>query len=134
MNSASYSGQGGRSSELRPLPLSFVEGGEYRLLLEGSPTTCGMRCGRVVLKPGESAGEHTTGHHEEVLVILEGRGELWFRDFPSLSAEEGHLLYVPPETVHDVRNTGTVALRYLYLVAPVTGEAKEEPGQGLSTR
>ena len=113
-NSQNHQPQG-----LQPQRIDFSAGKEYRLLLEGPPTTSGMRCGRVVLKPGEAAGEHTTGRHEEVLVILEGRGELWFRDFPSLAAEEGHLLYVPADTVHDVRNTGTLSLRYLYIVAPV---------------
>ena len=91
-----------------------------------------MRAGGA--EAGGVGGRAYDGPWSEVLVILEGRGELWFRDFPSLAAAEGHLLYVPPETVHDVRNTGTAALRYLYIVAPVTGEAKEEPGQGLSTR
>ena len=133
MTSLSENHSGDSSGALVPFRAPFSTGEHYQLLLDGTPQTSGMRCGRVVLKPGESAGEHTTGHHEEVLVILEGRGELWFRDFPSLAAEEGYLLYVPAETVHDVRNTGAVTLRYLYLVAPVTGEAQEEPGQGLST-
>jgi len=119
MSSASPNGLGNQSSALTPIRVPFAEGDEYLLLLEGAPTTHGMRCGRVVLRPGEAAGEHTTGGHEEVLVILEGRGELWFRDFPSLAAEEGYLLYVPSDTVHDVRNTGTLSLRYLYIVAPV---------------
>ncbi len=134
MTSSFHNDSGGPLSRLLPYRAPFAKGEDYQLLLDGPPQTCGMRCGRVVLKPEESAGEHTTGHHEEVLVILEGRGELWFRDFPSLAAEEGHLLYVPPETVHDVRNTGAAALRYLYLVAPVTGETEKEPGQGLSTK
>jgi len=112
--------QDNRLQGLKPLRILFTEGEEYRLLLEGVPTTLGMRCGRVVLKPGESAGEHTTGQHEEVLIILEGQGELWFKNFPSLAAEEGHLLYVPPEAIHDVKNTGKTTLRYLYIVAPAS--------------
>jgi quercetin dioxygenase-like cupin family protein len=105
---------------LLPFREPFAEGEGYRLLLEGRPQTAGIRSGRVVLKPGESAGEHTTGQHEEVLIILEGQGELWLKDFPSLAAEEGHLLYVPPEAIHGVKNTGKATLRYLYIVAPVS--------------
>jgi mannose-6-phosphate isomerase-like protein (cupin superfamily) len=109
----------GSPSGLMPYRVPFAEGEEYQLLLDGPPETSGIRCGRVVLKPEEAAGEHTTGSYEEVLVILEGKGELWFKDFPSFVAEKGYLLYVPPQAIHDVRNTGTVELRYLYIVAPI---------------
>ena len=120
MTSSSQNQSSSPASSLLPFREPFAEGEGYRLLLEGRPQTAGIRSGRVVLKPGESAGEHTSGQHEEVLIILEGQGELWFKNFPSLVAEEGHLLYVPPDTIHDVRNTGKATLRYLYLVAPAS--------------
>jgi len=119
MTSSSQNPSDGPASSLLPFREPFADGEGYRLLLEGSPRTAGIRCGRVVLKPGETAGEHTTGQHEEVLVILAGQGDLWFKDFPSLAAEEGYLLYVPPQVIHDVRNTGASELRYLYIVVPV---------------
>jgi mannose-6-phosphate isomerase-like protein (cupin superfamily) len=121
MASSSHNDSGNPLSRLRPFRLSFAAGEDYRLLLDGPPQTRGMRCGRVVLKPGETAGEHSTGQYEEVLVVLEGQGELWFKDLPSLVAEKGYLLYVPPQVIHDVRNTGRVELRYLYIVVPVEG-------------
>ena len=123
MTSPSHNDSGDPLSRLSPFRVPFSAGDDYQLLLDGPPQTRGMRCGRVVLKPGETAGEHTTGQYEEVLVILEGQGELWFKDLPSLAAGKGYLLYVPPQAVHDVRNTGTGELRYLYIVAPV-GEKK----------
>jgi mannose-6-phosphate isomerase-like protein (cupin superfamily) len=116
-----------------PFSASFLEGSEYRLLLEGRPRSAGIRCGRVVLQPGEAAGIHDSGCHEEVLVILEGKGELWFQDFPSLPAEGGRLLYVPSHTLHDVRNTGTIPLRYLYVVAPVAEGQASLSGDGSQT-
>ncbi len=119
MTLSSQNHTSGSPSGLLPFRVPFTAGEDYRLLLDGPPQTCGIRCGRVVLKSGESAGEHTTGQYEEVLVILEGKGELWFQDFPSLAVEKGYLLYVPPQAVHDVRNVGTLELRYLYIVAPV---------------
>ncbi len=119
MTPSSQGQSGSPSSSLLPFREPFAEGEGYRLLLDGSPQTAGIRSGRVVLQPGESAKKHTTGQHEEVLVILEGKGELWFQDFPPLVAEKGYLLYVPPQAVHDVRNTGGAELRYLYIVAPV---------------
>ena len=121
MTSSSHNDSGNPLSRLKPFRVPFAEGEDYQLLLDGPPQTRGMRCGRVVLKPGETAGEHSTGQYEEVLVILEGQGELWCKDLPSLAAEKGYLLYVPPQVIHDVRNTGTVKLRYLYIVVPVEG-------------
>jgi mannose-6-phosphate isomerase-like protein (cupin superfamily) len=123
MTPSSHNDSSGPPSGLKPYRVPFTKGEDYQLLLDGPPQTRGMRCGRVVLKPGETAGEHTTGQYEEVLIILEGQGELWFKDLPSLAAGKGYLLYVPPQVNHDVRNTGTAELRYLYIVAPV-GEKK----------
>ena len=43
---------------------------EYQRLLEGIPQTHGMRSGRVYLEPGKACGQHSTKHHEELLVFL----------------------------------------------------------------
>ena len=86
-------------------------------LLTGPPETVTMRSGYVVLEPGRSVGRHSTEHHEEMLVVLEGRGEMLFHDGSKLQIEGGTALYCPPETEHDVVNTGTDNLRYVYVVA-----------------
>ena len=93
---------------------------EYQPLLTGEPQTCGMRAGRVYLKPGETCGEHSTDAHEETLVFLSGKGT-------SLIGEEkiphevgaGKVCYIPPHTLHNIKNTGTEPLVYIYCVAPV---------------
>jgi quercetin dioxygenase-like cupin family protein len=87
-------------------------------LLKGAPQTAGMRGGFVRLKPGESVGWHTTGQNEETLVILHGQGEAQIetqRVYPFTAAR---LVYIPPATRHNVRNTGTARLEYVYVVAP----------------
>ena len=50
---------------------------DYQRLLSGKPQTCGMRSGRVYLQAGDSCGQHSTNHREELLVFLDGdhRGE-----------------------------------------------------------
>ena len=87
-------------------------------ILSGPPESAGMRSGRVLLAPGQSVGEHTTGDHEEVLVVLEGRGEMVLGGSQKLAVEADHAIYCPPRTTHNVTNTGTTPLRYVYVVAP----------------
>ncbi len=80
-----------------------------------------MRSGLVVLQSNQSVGKHSTGEHEELLVILEGKGEMIFKDGSTLPVEAQHALYCPPETEHNVRNTGAGILRYVYIVASTKG-------------
>jgi mannose-6-phosphate isomerase-like protein (cupin superfamily) len=92
-------------------------------LLSGPPETVTMRSGYVALEPGRSVGRHSTEHHEEMLVVLEGKGEMLFHDGFRLKIEGGTALYCPPETEHDVVNTGTSNLRYVYVVAAAPSPA-----------
>lgn len=91
---------------------------EYQRLLEGIPQTHGMRSGKVHLGPGQACGQHSTKNHEELLVFLAGHGELHIEGQDPLAVGEGKVAYVPPETLHDVRNTGPEPLAYIYCVAP----------------
>ena len=86
-------------------------------ILTGPPETVTMKSGYVVLEPGRSVGKHSTEHHEEMLIILEGQGEMLFDDGSKLELKARTALYCPPETEHDVKNTGTGTLRYVYVVA-----------------
>ena len=97
---------------------------EYQRILEGQPQTHGMRSGRVYLKPGEACGQHSTKHHEELLVFLTGQGDLQIGDTDHFAVGAGKAVYIPPETLHDVRNTGSQALTYIYCVAPAAAGAK----------
>jgi len=71
----------------------------------------------VVLEPNHSVGKHSTEHHEEILIVLEGQGEMLFHDGSKLELKARTALYCPPQTEHDVRNTGNSTLRYVYVVA-----------------
>ena len=95
---------------------------EYQKLLDGRPQTCGMRSGRVYLAAGEACGQHSTKQHEELLVFLAGRGEVMIGDNDRLSVGAGKVAYIPPNTLHDVKNTSTEPLAYIYCVAPAAEE------------
>jgi len=94
-----------------------IGGKDYLQILGGPPETVTMKSGLEVLAPGKSVGKHSTGQHEELLVVLEGQGEMIFSDGSKLPVEANHALYCPPDTEHDVRNTGPAVLRYVYIVA-----------------
>jgi mannose-6-phosphate isomerase-like protein (cupin superfamily) len=97
-----------------------LDGSQRELsVLTGPPESAGMKSGYIVLSPGESVGKHSTGHHEEVLVVLEGAGEMLFKDGSKLPVKANSAVYCPPETEHNVMNSGSQLLRYVYVVAEV---------------
>ncbi len=87
-------------------------------LLKGTPQTNGMRGGSVRLKLGESVGWHSTSRNEEALVILHGNGAANIEDQADVPLHEHMLAYIPPETKHNVTNTGVDILEYVWVVAP----------------
>lgn len=101
-----------------PLTLLLDCGSEDCPLLIGEPQTSGMMGGTVTLRPGESVGWHSTGEHEEALVILRGNGAVNIEEHVDVPVHEKMLAYVPPGTKHNVTNTGTGLLEYVWLVAP----------------
>ena len=92
-------------------------GQSYFLLLNGPPETRSFRSGLVTLVPGQSIGVHNSGMNEEMLVPLEGQGELRFSNHPSVIIKPGLITYAPAHTAHDVINTGNMPLRYIFITA-----------------
>lgn len=107
-----------QSSPPRPLTLSLECPKGDCPLLSGAPQTTGMRSGFVRLKPGEMVGWHSTDQNEESLVILHGEGEVLIEGQAKHSFAAPGFAYVPPETRHNVANTGKGVLEYVYVVAP----------------
>ena len=92
---------------------------KYQSLLRGSPQTQGMRAGRMFLLPGQDCGQHSTNNNEELLVFLAGEGEV-VAEKSILQVGMGRISYIPPETTHNVKNTGDKPLIYIYCVAPAS--------------
>lgn len=107
-------------SETTVFTLELNDQPEYQRILEGRPQTHGMRSGRVYLEPGAACGQHSTKHHEELLVFLTGQGQLQIGQSESFEVGAGKVAYIPPETAHDVKNTGSGPLAYIYCVAPAS--------------
>jgi mannose-6-phosphate isomerase-like protein (cupin superfamily) len=110
--------QGSPAESRRPLVLALdCDAGDCPLLT-GSPQTAGLRSGFVRLKPGAAVGWHSTDTNEEQLVILRGRGEAQIGGESARAFTAPAAVYIPPATRHNVLNTGTELLEYVYVVVP----------------
>ncbi len=89
----------------------------YQRLFSKESGTSGIKAGHVTLAPGEKVGEHTTGEREEVLVIINGRGEAVLGEKEKVTIEKNTSLYIPPETGHDIKNTGDEPLEYVFITS-----------------
>jgi quercetin dioxygenase-like cupin family protein len=104
---------------VRPLP----DTQEYAPLLARGQTVA-MRSGLVTLKPGESVGWHSTDEYEEIIICLAGSGEIASEGRANERISANHYGYNPPHYRHNVTNTGTAPLRYIYVVAPAVAPAQ----------
>ena len=89
----------------------------YQQILSGPPQTASMESGVVVLSPSKSVGKHSTKSYEEAVVILSGTGEMRITGGQTFKLMPNCVAYCPPNTEHDVINTGSQPLRYLYIAA-----------------
>ena len=112
------------ASTQKTLVIELDENPENQRLLAGKPGTYGMRSGKVYLAPGRACGRHSTKDREELLVLLSGAGEVLIGENESFQIGRGKVCYIPPQTPHDVRNTGDEPLIYVYCVAPVADEGE----------
>lgn len=105
---------------INPSEVKIIElkpGLKYQRLFNKDSGTRGIKAGHVILKKGEEVGEHSTGDVEEVLVILEGNGELVIDKDRSIKIKDKTVLYIPPEIVHNVKNTGKGMLEYIFITS-----------------
>lgn len=106
----------------RPKIIKLKSGSRYQRLFSMDSGTCGIKSGHVTLKEGEEIGEHSTNNLEEALIILKGSGRLIINREKGLDFEDNTVVYVPPETIHNVKNTGSGALEYIF----ITSNAKQK--------
>lgn len=85
-------------------------------LLGDSNKAKGLKAGLVTLKPKESIGEHKTENKEEVLIILKGNATVYFGKH-KLKATKNSFVFIPPEILHNVKNSGSKILQYVYVTA-----------------
>ena len=82
--------------------------------------TVGMRSGLMILQPGKDCGWHSTENYEEMIICLAGAGEVASEDGLRRPLAAGQYAYNPPQSRHNVFNTGTEVMRYIYVVTPTS--------------
>jgi len=112
---ADQTGPGDRG---QPFVRALPDVREYVRLL-GAGQSVVLHSGLVTLQPGENCGWHSTEDHEELVICLAGEGEIEAGSLGRSKLAAGHIAYNPPQTRHNVFNTGTQPMRYIYVVAPV---------------
>jgi mannose-6-phosphate isomerase-like protein (cupin superfamily) len=90
----------------------------YQRLIPGVPITFGMKSGRVYLEPGQDSGIHSTENKEEQLVFLQGEGTAKI-ETDKLAVDAGNVCYISPQTEHNILNTGSEPLVYIFCVASI---------------
>jgi len=108
-------GDSTKSPVPKVIPLA-IGNQNYLRLLGGPPETVTMHSGLVNLKPNTSVGKHNTEDYEELVVVLEGNGEMRITGGDTLAIDKNVVLYCPPHREHDIYNTGLTSLRYIYVV------------------
>lgn len=91
----------------------------FTRLLGDSSKPQGLRSGLVTLNPQESVGEHKTTNKEEVLIILKGNATVYYGKKNKIKAAQSSFVYIPPETLHNVKNSGNKILQYVYVTNQV---------------
>lgn len=108
-----------QSKKLLPFVLSLPDDDiKYHEIVKATQSVT-MQSGLVSLQSGQDVGSHTTGKHEELLVILDGIGEVELEGHGRQKIQKGCVAYIPPATQHNVFNVDTNPLRYLYIVSRV---------------
>lgn len=105
-------------NDLIPKMINLKGREKFTRVLAGAPETRGMKSGYVCLQPGQEVGVHKSEAREESVVILEGSADIFIDGKLALVAHADHLIYIPPETVHNIKNSSEKILRYVYVTAP----------------
>lgn len=101
----------------KPKIVKLKSGSRYQRLFSKDSGTAGIKSGHVILKKSEDIGEHSTNNLEEALVILKGSGRLVINKGEGLDFKGNMVLYIPPETIHNVKNTGSGVLEYIFITS-----------------
>ncbi len=102
--------------KLLPQAIKLDGKGKYtRLFSTKSGNAFAFRSGHVILQNRQNIGEHNTGDAEEIIIVLNGKGVLSIDGKDVITFEKETAIYIPPYTLHDIKNTHRKPLHYVYI-------------------
>jgi len=81
------------------------------------PLSQKIKSGLIVLNQGEEIGEHRTENREEIVIIFEGKAIVNIES-KKKTVFQNHLIYIPQNKKHNIRNESQEVLKYIYVVCP----------------
>jgi len=90
---------------------------KFKRLLGSHFKVKGLRAGLVTLKPKQEVGKHNTQNKEEALIILKGKAVVSYGRDKKIKASRHMFVFIPPRVSHNVKNSGSSNLQYIYLTA-----------------
>jgi len=93
-----------------------LDSSKYQSILNEKSQSIRLHSGLVNLRPNESVGFHNTKDYEEMIVVLEGEGKMIIKNKEEFNLKYGIVAYCSPNTEHNVKNTGSKPLKYIYIV------------------
>jgi mannose-6-phosphate isomerase-like protein (cupin superfamily) len=87
----------------------------YQVIFDGDKDSVVFYSGVVTVAPNKSAHVHSTEIYEEMIVVLEGQGQVRITNNKNLDLKFGNIAFIPPNTEHQVFNTGTKNFKYIYV-------------------
>lgn len=113
-------------TETHPVDLEGVKDVSMRILLGREHGMPNFSMRHFVVAPGGHTPHHQHDYEHEV-VVLSGRGEAEY-DGESQNIEQGDVLFVKADVLHQFRNTGEEPLQFLCLVPRDRDGGGEVPG------
>ncbi len=74
-----------------------------------------LKSRKITLEPGGEIGEHITENKEEIIIVLRGTTTL-LKEGKSVQLEQHQSHYIGPNIKHNIKNTSTSILEYVYVV------------------
>src|SRR5512139_1998179 len=105
------------TDNLKPLIISPPNDLNDYFEILGKSASAKMRSGLVTLMPGQDVGAHNTKNYEELIIVLNGEGQIEAGTEGRRKISGGQIAYNPPNTEHNLFNTGITPLRYIYVVS-----------------
>ncbi|MBL7745394.1 MAG: cupin domain-containing protein [Chitinophagaceae bacterium] len=87
----------------------------YQELFNEEKDSVVFNSGFVTLLPDQAGDIHSTKSNEEMIVTLSGTGKIKISNGNNLDIQYGNVAHIPANTEHQVLNTGTIDLKYIYI-------------------